>query len=110
MAALRLYVAREAIEAIDDALIRIDHGGYGTCLSCDQPIPFNRLAAVPQARFCAVCPAPASPTAGRTAGPRLGSSRDDRAGRPHPVRARDTASVRGASPTPEMARGNSFTE
>jgi hypothetical protein len=103
MAALHLYGARAAIEEIDDALVRIDEGRYGTCQSCDLPIPFKHLETVPQARFCAVCPAPASPTAGRTAGPRLGSSRE-RAGAPHSMQS-PRHFYPGGAHTLEMRRG-----
>jgi RNA polymerase-binding transcription factor DksA len=109
MAALRLYGARVAIEEIDDALVRIDDGRYGTCQSCRQPIPFKRLESVPQARFCAACPAPASPTAGRAAGPRLGSSRDDRAEARHSKRLPRDLDESG-SHTSEVTRGNAITQ
>jgi RNA polymerase-binding transcription factor DksA len=51
-----MYGAREAIEEVDDALARMEHHGYGACLSCGRHIPFERLQVVPQARFCAACP------------------------------------------------------
>jgi RNA polymerase-binding transcription factor DksA len=38
MAALDLYRAREAIEEIESALVRIEDGSYGTCQSCERPI------------------------------------------------------------------------
>src|SRR4029450_2754413 len=61
LAPLRAYRAREAIEEIEAALVRIEDGGYGTCCSCDQPISFERLEAITQPRVWAVCgPAPAS--------------------------------------------------
>jgi DnaK suppressor protein len=55
MAALHMYSAIEAIEEIQDALVRISDGRYGTCQSCNGPIPFERLAVKPQTRFCDVC-------------------------------------------------------
>jgi DnaK suppressor protein len=54
--ALHMFSAVTAIEEIEDALVRLTHGGYGICQSCDAPIPFERLQIVPQARFCAACP------------------------------------------------------
>ena len=42
MSALHMYGARVAIEKIDDALVRIDGGGYGSCQECDRPTPFER--------------------------------------------------------------------
>jgi RNA polymerase-binding transcription factor DksA len=62
MSALHMYSARTAIEEIDDALVRIDAGGYGTCQECGRRIPLARLEASPQIRFCAACPAPAPST------------------------------------------------
>src|SRR5437868_5217563 len=55
MAALHMYIAREAIEEIDDALVRMRDGGYGTCKSCAQHIAFARLEAFPGAGYCAAC-------------------------------------------------------
>lgn len=55
MAALHMYRAIEAIEEIQDALDRIKDGRYGTCQSCNGPIPFERLEVIPQTRFCDVC-------------------------------------------------------
>lgn len=50
--------AREVVEAIDQALSRLDDGSYGTCQSCGRPVPFERLEAIPRARFCVACPRP----------------------------------------------------
>ena len=43
------------LRLIEEALDRLDSGDYGTCLSCDQPIPPKRLHAVPWARYCVRC-------------------------------------------------------
>lgn len=48
--------AREAIAEVEHALDRIEAGTYGRCVSCGQPVPFERLEAVPSARFCVSCP------------------------------------------------------
>ena len=37
------------------ALQRVDAGTYGFCLSCRFPIPFARLAAIPETRTCIDC-------------------------------------------------------
>jgi RNA polymerase-binding transcription factor DksA len=58
MAALRMFTAREAIEAIAAALARIDDGGFGICPSCDGPVPLELLEAIPPARFCVDCQSP----------------------------------------------------
>lgn len=55
LCALEMYVAWETVEAIDAALAHIDTGGYGMCRVCARPIPFERLAAKPYARFCPTC-------------------------------------------------------
>ena len=55
MAALEMFSAREAIEAIADALARIDGNGFGCCSSCSRPIPFEILEENPAARSCADC-------------------------------------------------------
>jgi DnaK suppressor protein len=55
MAALRMYVAREALEDIQNALLRIRNCEYGTCQSCAQPISPAHLEAFPWARYCTAC-------------------------------------------------------
>jgi RNA polymerase-binding transcription factor DksA len=42
---------------IDQALERIGAGTYGRCISCGNPIPDERLAAVPWAALCVPCSA-----------------------------------------------------
>src|ERR671916_1081062 len=54
--ALRLGERQSQMVAdIDQALLRIDEGTYGTCQSCGKPIPEARLEALPTARFDAAC-------------------------------------------------------
>jgi RNA polymerase-binding transcription factor DksA len=55
MAALHMYGARREIEQIEDAVVRIDEGAYGMCLSCNEEMSFARLQARPQSRTCAEC-------------------------------------------------------
>ena len=43
------------LQAIEDALKRIQEGVYGLCLSCGVPIPQERLHAAPQALRCVAC-------------------------------------------------------
>jgi DnaK suppressor protein len=50
-----LEQAREQLGAIDEALARLDAGGYGRCEVCGQPIPPERLAARPTATRCVAC-------------------------------------------------------
>ncbi len=47
--------AMESIEAIDLALARVDQGTYGVCERCGQPIPEERLRALPHASLCVRC-------------------------------------------------------
>lgn len=37
------------------ALARIKDGTYGRCLSCGEPIPYQRLSAIPEAASCIEC-------------------------------------------------------
>jgi YteA family regulatory protein len=37
---------------IEQALKRMDQGNYGICEACGKPIPYERLSAVPTARYC----------------------------------------------------------
>ncbi len=41
--------ARAAVDLIDSALIRLDVGTYGICIHSGQPIPVERLEAIPWA-------------------------------------------------------------
>jgi DnaK suppressor protein len=43
------------LRAIEDALMRIRQGTYGTCESCRNPISKARLEAVPWTRLCREC-------------------------------------------------------
>jgi DnaK suppressor protein len=53
---LRLGERESQIVAdIDQALLRIDEGAYGTCARCGEPIDERRLEAVPTARYDAKC-------------------------------------------------------
>ena len=40
------------LSEIDDALAKIDHGSYGVCETCHEPIECDRLIADPLVRFC----------------------------------------------------------
>lgn len=47
--------SQEGVEAIEDALARMDKGTYGVCEQCGVSIPLERLVAIPCARFCTSC-------------------------------------------------------
>jgi RNA polymerase-binding transcription factor DksA len=50
----------EALEEVGAALARIDSGAYGSCTSCGDAIPFERLEAVPATARCVRCQARAA--------------------------------------------------
>ena len=48
---------REKVQAIDEALGRVNDGGYGICESCEGEIAEARLQALPFTRLCVNCQA-----------------------------------------------------
>ena len=42
---------------INDALDRLQRGTYGTCVVCNEVIPFARLEFVPETKACVTCSA-----------------------------------------------------
>jgi YteA family regulatory protein len=42
----------QRLEEIDQALARIENGTYGVCVVCGEPIPYERLEAIPSAPTC----------------------------------------------------------
>jgi DnaK suppressor protein len=46
---------RGKLEAIDDALSRVDDGSYGLCEDCGAEIAEGRLQALPFTRLCVTC-------------------------------------------------------
>jgi len=40
---------------IDEALERIEEGGYGVCAECEEDIPEPRLELLPYAQYCVKC-------------------------------------------------------
>jgi len=46
---------RERLIQVEEALYQIEHGGYGTCKLCEEPIPEARLKVVPFAQHCVAC-------------------------------------------------------
>jgi DnaK suppressor protein len=45
----------EKLKQVDEALDKIKDGSYGTCSTCEQPIPEARLDVQPFAKFCVEC-------------------------------------------------------
>ncbi len=48
-------VVRREVAAIDEALLRIEQGRYGSCQACGGPLGLQRLRALPEARYCLAC-------------------------------------------------------
>jgi len=46
---------RKILTEINDALSRIEEGTYGICEGRGEPIPKERLKAIPWARYCVAC-------------------------------------------------------
>jgi RNA polymerase-binding transcription factor DksA len=53
-----LAAARETLDEIDAALLRLDDGSYGLCQGCAERIVAERLLLVPYARHCSLCALP----------------------------------------------------
>jgi len=45
----------KSLMQVDAALKRMDHGEFGICLECEEPISAKRLAVVPWAAYCLQC-------------------------------------------------------
>jgi RNA polymerase-binding protein DksA len=43
------------LQETEDALQRLESGTYGVCEDCEEPIPFKRLVAIPETRYCVEC-------------------------------------------------------
>ena len=46
---------REVLYKVDEALVRIEEGTYGSCVECKKSIPVARLKAIPYAQTCLKC-------------------------------------------------------
>jgi DnaK suppressor protein len=54
--ALRLkQTDAKILQAIEEALVRLDKGTYGICRDCGEPIAPARLNAIPWTRVCITC-------------------------------------------------------
>lgn len=49
--------ARQRLTDLDDALARLENGGYGICERCGNPISAEPLAVRPSSRTCIACAA-----------------------------------------------------
>ena len=43
------------LQAIEEALLRIEQGSYGVCRDCGEPVAEARLNAIPWTRVCITC-------------------------------------------------------
>jgi RNA polymerase-binding transcription factor len=55
-----IFLNRNNIDAmllreIDEAVVRMNDGSYGTCQECDEAISLKRLEALPWALYCVSC-------------------------------------------------------
>lgn len=46
---------RHQLKLIDEALAAIESGDYGTCVDCEEEIPYERLLSVPYVERCVNC-------------------------------------------------------
>jgi RNA polymerase-binding protein DksA len=46
---------QQSLQAVNDALAKVDRGTYGICEECGQPIDERRLEALPEATHCITC-------------------------------------------------------
>jgi RNA polymerase-binding transcription factor DksA len=56
-----------AIVAVVDAIERLNHGHYGKCTECGDPIGTARLDALPETAVCIACARAAEPSVARSA-------------------------------------------
>jgi len=47
--------ARDELQQVDDALVKMDIGTYGICMNCARQIPIPRLRVRPFAQLCVPC-------------------------------------------------------
>lgn len=50
-----LEILQSRLQAVEEALERIQRRTYGTCIDCRRPIPQKRLKTVPSAARCVSC-------------------------------------------------------
>ena len=61
----------QMVADIDQALLRIEEGSYGSCARCGKPIDERRLEAMPTARYDSECQAAMEDAKGMNARPTL---------------------------------------
>lgn len=51
----RFAVYSQRFHVLNEALRRISDGSYGTCVVCNNDIPFARLSVMPETIYCVTC-------------------------------------------------------
>jgi len=51
----RNNLEKTLLREVEEALMRVKEGTYGTCQECEEPISPKRLQALPWAKFCVRC-------------------------------------------------------
>jgi DnaK suppressor protein len=52
---MALEKAKQKLVVLKNVLTRVDSPGYGVCINCGRPIPFERLKALPATTRCLSC-------------------------------------------------------
>ena len=65
-----LQQLKHRLKRVQHALDKFEHGRYGFCEGCGEPIDFARLKALPDARFCLKCQRARETMGSRPLGPR----------------------------------------
>jgi DnaK suppressor protein len=52
---IALEKARHRIVILNNVLMRVDSPGFGICIKCNNPIPYERMKAVPSTTRCVSC-------------------------------------------------------
>ena len=47
--------AKQKLQALEEAIEKVENGTYGICEECDEPIGAGRLKAMPLAKLCVAC-------------------------------------------------------
>jgi DnaK suppressor protein len=50
-----IALGEEKLKHLDEAMVRLDAGKYGSCLKCAAAIPSERLMVIPFASYCVDC-------------------------------------------------------
>ena len=79
-----LEMESTTLQRIDEALLRLEAGNYGTCAGCEEHIAEARLRALPFATLCRICQEAEEERDGRTVPLRVAFDGDSEAIARHP--------------------------